>query len=480
MEKQSCILGIDIGTTSVKAVAFEESGRILAHSSMKLTLISLEETAGEQDPHEVYEKLVDVMLDVLRAIRDQNYYVQLVACSAAMHSIMPISADNQPLGYAMTWLDGRAFHEANQLWEKEIGRELYRRTGTPIHAMSPMVKLAWMQRNNSDLFHATSKFVSLKEWVWYQWFGVWEVDESLASASGLFNIANRQWDEDALRFLQIQVDQLSNVVSTSCVRQGCMDVRLLAEGIDRTTRFHIGASDGVLASLGVGAVENGIMALTMGTSIAVRMVSDEIQTHEEIRSFCYILDNKRYIIGAPSNSGGILLGWVFQNFMKEQSSIEEAIRAAETIDVENLYCLPYISGERAPLWNSEAKASFIGLSYQHTSLHMMRSAIEGVLLNAYWISAELFAQVGKPKLLIASGKLFKIGWVRQLLADIFDIPVQTDSVMDAAIQGAVYLATSISFPLQHEEVIYPQMHNKYALKFREFRRLALLLMVQPS
>lgn len=478
MEKQLCILGIDIGTTSVKAVAFEENGRILAHATTKLTLISLEETAGEQDPYEVYEKLLGVIVDVLRSVRDQNFYVQLVGCSAAMHSIMPVSADGQPLGNALTWLDGRAFKEANQIWQEENGRELYRKTGTPIHAMSPMVKLVWMQRNKPEIFHAASKFVSLKEWVWYQWFGVWEVDQSMASASGLLNIRSRQWDDDALSFLQIHLNKLSKVVPTSHVRQGCVDTRLLTEGITSTTRFHIGASDGVLASLGVGAVENGVMALTMGTSIAIRIKSDEVQTHEEIRSFCYILDDQRYIIGAPSNSGGIVLGWVFQNFIKGLSSIEEAICAAEKMDVENLYCLPYISGERAPLWNSEVKASFIGLSHQHTSLHIMRSAIEGVLLNAYWISAELFAQVGKPKLLIASGKLFEMGWVRQLLADIFDIPVQTDFVMDAAIQGAVYLATSTSFPLRHDEVVYPQNHSQYALKFREFRRLALLLLAK--
>ncbi|MHB1682556.1 MAG: gluconokinase [Bacilli bacterium] len=475
MADQSCILGIDIGTTSVKTIVFAKSGLLLAQSVAQLTLISNEEAEGEQDPYEMYEKITGVMVDVLKNVVEQGYYVQSVGFSAAMHSIMPVSAVNQPLGHALTWLDGRAFREANAIWKTEEGRKLYRQTGTPVHAMSPMVKLVWMRNNMPEIFYATSKFVSLKEWVWYQWFGVWEVDQSMASASGMFNIATRQWDHDALRLVQIDADQLSNVVSTESVRQGCMDSRLLEAGITATTRFNIGASDGVLASLGIGAVKNGVMALTMGTSIAVRMLSDVVQTHDEIRSFCYILDDHRYIIGAPSNSGGIMLGWVYRNLVKDLPSIEDAITAAEVVDLENLYCLPYISGERAPLWNSESRASFVGLSHQHSSAHMMRAAIEGVLFNAYWISAELFTKVGTPTLLIVSGKLFAVTWVLQLLADIFDIPVQADFVADAAIQGAVYLATSTNSPCQHEEAIYPRQHDKYTLKFQEFRRLASLL-----
>ncbi|QQE78145.1 gluconokinase [Alicyclobacillus sp. SO9] len=493
MTDKSCILGIDIGTTSVKAVAFDMNKNVLVKNRDELNLIVESNYMAEQDPHEVYEKLTLVMEKTISAAVSQGRSIAMVGFSSAMHSLLLVSSDGTPVGNAMTWMDGRAARTANEIWNTKTGRELYYRTGTPVHAMSPMVKLVWLQDVMPSEFQSTGKFVSLKEWVWYQWFGVWEVDESIASATGLLNLQTRQWDEQALEFVKVRTSQLSQIVKTKFSRRGCQEERLLDAGLTKNTRFGIGASDGVLANLGVGAVQSGSIALTMGTSIAVRLLSEKPQTHEAIRSFCYILDDSRFVVGGPSNSGGIVLDWIYSNVAVKDMSMTQAIDAAKTVSTDGLYCLPYVSGERSPLWDSEARASFVGLTLQHNGLHMLRAGIEGILFNAYWIASELFEQVGKPHVLIASGKLFEVVWVRQLLADIFDIPVRVNFLSDASILGAVDLAEhsdcqsgaetkqlEAERPVQEalqsenvkEEVFFPKNPLQYKHKYQQFRKTA--------
>lgn len=496
--EKSCVLGIDIGTTSVKVVAFASDNSIVSQAQAELELMAVEDTGAEQDPVKAYDTLMDVMHRVWLELSAEGYTIGVVGFSAAMHSLMVVSPGNTPLSNVLTWVDGRAHREAEKVWGTEEGRALYRDTGTPIHPMSPMIKLFWMRRHKPDLFQSAAKYVSLKEWIWYQWFRVWEIDESMASATGLLNLSTRQWDDCALQYVGVNSNQFSQVVPTDFVRKGCVDARMQAAGITSDTLFNIGASDGVLANLGVGAVTKGTLALTMGTSIAVRLLSEKPQTHDEIRSFCYILDNERYIIGGPSNSGGIVLDWVYTSLLQSKLSMTDAIEEAGTTDIDGLFCFPYISGERAPLWDSNARASFVGLDLRHSSLHMLRAAIEGVLFNAYWIASELFAQVGRPNVLIASGRLFEVKWVRQLLADVFNIPVKIDALSDASILGAVRLArraaanavvpTATSARMDEVgirpaksnldepgETLHPHQQLKYDEKFKEFRRLAAVL-----
>lgn len=501
--QKNCVLGIDIGTTSVKAVAFAEDCCVIAQAQTGLSLSTITDSEAEQDPEEVYEKLTNVMVEVLEHLTAEQFVVLNIGFSSAMHSLLLVSEAGKPLSKVLTWADGRAYKEAEALWKTDLGRELYHETGTPIHPMSPLVKLLWLRQEHKPLFDSAQRFVSLKEWVWHRWFGVWEVDESIASATGLFNVTNRRWNSRALAVVGVSENQLSRVVPTSFLRRGCKEMRLLSTGIQPTTPFNIGASDGVLANLGVGAVENGTMALTMGTSIAVRIQSQEVQTHDEIRSFCYILDKSSYIVGGPSNSGGIVLDWVNTNFIEGRRPIGESLAEAGTVEAEDLFCLPYISGERAPLWDATARAAFIGLGLHHSGIHCLRAAVEGVLFNAYWIAMELFSQVGRPKLLIASGKLFEVKWVHQLLADIFNIPVRIDSTSDASILGAVQLAQAAlagdslgrmnpagedenavwphfrqlncSTGEADAEILQPQNAAACNAKFKEFRRLASLL-----
>lgn len=267
-----------MGTTSLKVSAFDQDGRVLCRAESNLKSNTNGPGYFEQDPYDVYDTVIAEMVHVTQAVRSKGYQIHLVGFSAAMHSIMAIDEDNLPLTSAITWMDGRADKEAEELWEAS-GRQIYWQTGTPIHPMSPLVKIAWLRKHQPDLFRRVRRFVSLKEWVWYQWFHEWAIDESLASATGLLDIRKRDWSRDALVYAGIRKEQLSQIVPTSYGRTGCLDSRLTEAGLGAEATFNIGASDGVLANLGVGAIDAQTAVISMGTSLAVRMVSPEPLTN---------------------------------------------------------------------------------------------------------------------------------------------------------------------------------------------------------
>ncbi len=493
MAYSSCTIGIDIGTSSVKAIAFDAHMQEIARSAEEVKSHHDDAGAAEQDPIIVYSSVMYVLIKASEEAQRQGFTIERVGLSGAMHSLIPVAADGTPLGPSITWMDLRAKDEANQLWETPAGKSVYERTGTPVHPMTPLLKLMWMRTHQPEVFQKAVKFVSQKEWIWYQWFGEWRVDASIASATGLYNIREGNWDAGALSIAGISAEKLSSIVPTTYIKQGIRERRPLLAGILPDTVFNIGASDGVLANLGVGAIGSDVMAMTIGTSCAIRGASATPVTDVSTRSFCYALDTDRFIVGGPSNSGGVVLEWLYNSVLsrnptdREPQKFVEMLTAAETVQRDDLLCLPYITGERAPLWNANAQGVFFGLKLHHTGRHLMRAAVEGIILNAYWIALGLFQKLGQPRQIIASGKVLETEWIRQLTADIFGIPVQFQGAGDASVTGAALLANIATGNLTwqaaanrqtvtRETINQPGQHEIYKSKFQRYRNLCNLLL----
>jgi len=481
-------IGIDIGTSSVKAIAFDAKMQEIAHAAEKVESRHDDAGAAEQDPVLVYQAVMNVLTSTAQEAQRQGYTVERVGLSAAMHSLIPVAADGTCLGPATTWMDLRAKEEASELWETPAGKSVYERTGTPIHPMTPLLKLMWMHKHQPEVFQRAAKFVSQKEWMWYQWFGEWRVDASIASATGLYNLRQAAWDAGALSLAGIAAEKLSTIVPNTYVKQGISQQQLLQAGIAPGTLCNIGASDGVLANLGVGAIESDLVALTIGTSCAIRTASSKPVTDVSTRSFCYVLDADRFIVGGASNSGGIVLDWLFNSLLSgnhaghDPQAFIDLITAAGTLQSDDLLCLPYVTGERAPLWDADAKGVFSGLQLHHSRPHLMRAAVEGIILNAYWIALGLFKELGTPRRLLASGKVLETEWIRQLVADIFGIPVQFQGAVDASVEGAALLANVASGVMTwqdaarrqeaaRETIKQPSRHELYESKFQRYRKL---------
>jgi gluconokinase len=488
MAAQGCSIGVDLGTTSAKAVAFDSAGREIVSASQPIELINRHEGEAEQDPFAVLSAANQALAVAAREAGAAGYTTERVGLSAAMHSLLAINARGHPLTNALIWMDVRAAAQAEELWRSAAGTALYERTGTPIHAMSPLCKLLWLRQDRPEIFHSAARFVSLKEWVWHHWFGVWEVDASIASATGLYNLRQHTWDAEALHIAGIRAEHLSRLVPTTSRRTHVNEQMLREVGLCDETTFVIGASDGVLANLAAGVISNEQMVLTIGTSCAIRSGAAAPVTDPATRSFCYVLGEDRFIAGSPSNSGGIVLDWLYHKVLSSgipgstALAIDALVAAARDARDDDLLCLPYIAGERGPLWNAGASGVFLGLRLEHSGAHLMRAAIEGILYNSYWMASSVFERLGRPAQIIASGKVLDSEWVRQLAADIYQAPVAAIGEVDASTLGAALIADISCGLLSWEEaarrqralvhsVTYPSDDDGYRRKYARYRTL---------
>ncbi|WP_290589856.1 FGGY family carbohydrate kinase [Alicyclobacillus sp.] len=449
MAHDGLVMGVDIGTTSTKAIVYDAEGRVLAKASAGYPLYTDAPAAAEQDADEV---LAGVMQAIAEAAQTsgQADAIRWLSVSAAMHSVLPVDERGRPLTRALTWADSRGQRQAEAI-RADAGHGLYLRTGTPIHPMSPLVKLCWLREAEPDVFRRAARFISLKEYVLYHWFGEYLVDHSIASATGLFNLRRRAWDDEALAVAGVRPDRLSALEPTTRVLTGMRPEAVRALGLSPGVSVVIGASDGVLANLGVAAIHPGVAAATLGTSGAARLVVDRPLTDGEGRTFCYALTEDRWVIGGSTNSAGIILRWVRDHVGLEEpggagdeahAGYHRLVAMAESVPPgsDGLVFLPFLAGERAPYWNADARGVYFGLSLQHTRAHLVRAACEGVLLQLKNVIQSLTDLAGPLREVRAGGGVMRHAWWQRTMADVMDIPVVVPDDYESSCWGAAALA----------------------------------------
>lgn len=466
------MIGVDIGTTSTKAVLFEENGAIAAQANVGYPLHQPSPSIAEQDPEQILRAVFHTISDVMRQSGLSPDQILFVSFSSAMHSVIAVDQLGKPLTACITWADNRSAKCAVRLKDELNGHELYLRTGTPIHPMSPITKLMWLREDHPDLFHQTYKFISIKEYIFARLFGEYIIDQSIASSTGMLNLENLDWDTEALEIAHITPDQLSRLVPTTHIMQG-MSAELAEELILLpTTPFVVGASDGALSNLGVGAIQPGVVAATIGTSGAIRTVVDHPITDPKGRTFCYNLTEKHWVIGGPVNNGGMLFRWVRDEFAASEvetakrlgiDPYEVLTRIAEQVPPGSggLLFHPYLTGERAPLWNPDARGSFFGLTMNHHKEHMIRSVLEGVIFNMYMVLLAMEEQVGRPTKILATGGFARSSVWRQMMADIFDQEVVIPESIESSCLGAVVLGLYATGRVDSFDVVFDMIGSTY-------------------
>lgn len=453
LQLSNLMLGVDIGTTSTKAILFTPQGEAVEQAAIGYPLLSPEPAAQEQDPDEILAAVVGSV----RAVMDRSKARQIdpsqiagMCFSAAMHSLIAVDDQGQPLTQSITWADRRSAAWAEKMRSHPHGRDIYHRTGTPIHPMSPFIKLLWLRDTAPELFERSAKFISIKEYVLHRWFGEYVVDYSIANATGLFNMKALDWDAEALDIAGILPARLARLVPTTHALRGLRPEYAEAMTLPTDLPVVVGASDGVLANLGVGAITPGVVAVTIGTSGALRAVIDRPATDPLERLFCYALTENHWCIGGPVNNGGIILRWVRDNL--GETEVAEAERQgvdpytlltdlASTIapGADGLIFHPYLAGERSPLWDADARGSFFGLTLHHTKAHLVRAVMEGILYNLYMVMQSLQDAVGTAKSIRASGGFVRSHLWRQMLADIFNAEVVIPDSYESSCLGAAFL-----------------------------------------
>jgi gluconokinase len=481
---QPYLLGIDIGTGSTKAVAVNFSGQALDVSQHYYPVENPQPGYSEQDPALILDAFINCISDIVKKTGAAPYAISL---SSAMHSVIPVDQKGKALSEMITWADARSEEIAQKLRDSTQGPGIYKTSGTPIHAMTPLCKLMWLHENRSDLFESTYKFISIKEYIWYYLFNEFQIDYAIASATGMFDIKQLKWNAEACKLAGITTDKLSTPVNTTYKRTGLKTTLSASLGLNNDTAFIIGASDGCCANLGSFVTAPGVAAITIGTSGAVRITSPQPVYNYPAMIFNYLLDEKTFVCGGAINNGGIALNWLIKNFLDKKSPDNADYDAVFTQMAsippgsEGLIFLPYLYGERAPLWDTKSCGVFFNIKPQHTQAHFLRAGLEGICfaLNNVLQTVE---QSSAPiqQINISGGFITSPVWT-QMLADITGKKLVIVQQEDASAIGAVFLAMvalNIDQPIEQKSVkeeknIIPNQlnHKIYSNSFLIFKKL---------
>ncbi|AQG78104.1 gluconokinase [Spirosoma montaniterrae] len=439
---KTCFVGVDIGTTNVKALALPpDLSRELAHASRPVETLNPQAGYAEQDPEQIWSAFADVMAEVSREVARAGYEISHIAFSTAMHSLLAMDENGKPLSHAIIWSDNRAEPQAAELrgLRADLGRAIYEQTGIPMHPMIPLCKLAWLREHDPRLLRRAAHFGTIKEFLWHKLTGHFEVDYSMATSTGLFDATRLTWSDLALNYAGVRANQLSTPVPTTHQRPLQATVVGGRTGLAETVSLLIGASDGCLANLGAGAIKRGTTTLTIGTSGAIRQTVRKPLRDEQGRLFCYILDDDYFVVGGPTNNGGNVLEWLTEKLTQQDTTT--LLAEAETIapGSDGLLFLPYLQGERAPLWDAHVRGAYLHVDWQHTRAHFVRAALEGVLFNMLSINELLMKETGPTRVIHANGGFAQSRFWVQMLADMAGVPVRLNASNESGSMGGILL-----------------------------------------
>lgn len=397
------IIGLDIGTTATKACAFNAAGEMIGMAERGYDLLHPEPGAAEQEPEAVFAAAEEALAELVEKTTGQPASVGL---SCPMHSLLLLDEDYAPLGNVLTWADARP-QDAMEGFLQKDRHELQELTGTPVHPMSLLVKLRWIAEQDPERLAAAAHISDLKSALILRWSkSGFLLDEQLASATGMMDLETSKWAEVALKKAGISKDRLPVIkpAATELKWRPAVAEKLGLTGVP----LYLGGSDGVLANLGSGILDCGEVALSIGTSGALRTTHTKARVDPKLGLFNYKMKDGLYVIGGPTNNGGKVLAY-WQNLLSAHfADVGAFIDAAMSIASEDAPKFgPWLYGERAPLWDASATASLTGLRGHHQPTHIARAVLDGVTDNLIVILRSLEEAVGPAERILGSGGFTK-------------------------------------------------------------------------
>ncbi|NSL26493.1 gluconokinase [Lactococcus petauri] len=474
------LIGFDLGTTATKAVLFKKDGEIVASSSHGYKLHRDSTGMAEESLEDIFEAVLITIREVSIHLEEEDELLA-VSFSTQLHSLIAFDQEWQPLTRVITWADTRAVAFTDELKSSGQGFEIYQRTGTPIHPMAPLSKLLWLASERPEVFENAAHYLDLKGYIFYRLFKTNKMDLSVATGTGIFNIHELNWDKEVLKLVKVSQQQLPQVVEPYEIEEGMPSEFAKKMGIPETTKFVWGAGDGPLSNLGVNAIKPGVAAITIGTSGAIRVVTDKPRVDAKARTFTYALDKEHWVVGGPVNSGGDVFRWVRDQIFDEELNFDEITEIAAQIEAgaEGLLFHPYLGGERAPLWDANARGSFFGLNHGHNRDHMARAVLEGVMFNLYMVALSLIEMTGDLKQIQATGGFVSSELWTQILADIFEQPINVPESKEAGCLAAVVMAEKSLGLIDDLDVVEQMIGSNATYKpnsknFKAYRELSII------
>ncbi|HZK05228.1 MAG TPA: gluconokinase [Actinomycetaceae bacterium] len=425
------ILGLDVGTTAAKASLFSLDHSVRITAERGYPLVSLQPGWHVQYPNAIAAGVIAAMREAVSQVDAGR--VMGISVSTAMHGLVGLDAGNRPVTELLTWADSRATQEAYEISYGAAGDRLHRVSGTPVHAMSPLVKLRWFAKHHPDIQANTAHWIGLKDWILVTLTGEVVTELSSASGSGMADLAERAWNPEAIELSGVREDQLPRILDTTDILPLGKDAAD-AVGLPAGLPVVVGAGDGPLGNLGTGALQTGVTGLSIGTSGALRMVIKTPAVAPGL--FCYALTRDIWVSGGAISNGGMVQRWLTQNFAPGLNDAEACTRAEGVPPgSDGLRMIPYLVSERASLWDQEIRGAFLHVRRPHTPDHFVRAGIEGVALQLWTILRRLrtMARVSQVR---ATGGVFRSQLWRDVAAGVLNRPLVVTGAEEGSGLGA--------------------------------------------
>ncbi len=436
------LLGIDVGTSSIKAMLMEEDGKIAAVKAKGYDVHFPQPGWAEQDPEEWWEALCVILQSMRAEYPKEMDGIAGIGFSGQMHGLTAVDADGKPVRPAVIWMDQRATGELREINERIPGDIQAQVLHNRIFNGFALPSLLWMKNHEPRNYERIHRVFQPKDYIRYRLTGEVGTEVSDASASLMVDVGKRKWASDLLERLDISPEILPEISQSTHLAGYVTQPASRQTGLAAGIPVVYGAGGQQAQSIGNGAVREGLVISNIGTGAQISAYAAEDLYDKKLRThtFCHGIPGGYTVYGAML-SGGMSLKWLKEQILREKDFAAMSGMAEKTAPGSGgLIFLPYLAGERTPLMNPDARGIFFGLSLEHTGGHMARAVMEGVTY-ALRDSLEILGEMGirGDQILASGGACASPVWL-QIQADILGQQVRVCRTKEQACLGACILA----------------------------------------
>jgi xylulokinase len=438
-------IGIDSSTTATKALLMNADGEVVAVGSSEYTFETPEPLWSEQSPGLWWEATVESIRTVLDKSNVDGKEVQGVGLTGQMHGLVLLNSAGSVVRPAILWNDQRTSAQCDDIRER-LGRErLIQITGNDALTGFTAPKILWVQQKEPELYKTVTQILLPKDYVRFKLTEEFAIDRAGGAGTLLFDIRERSWSLKVLEALEIEPDLLPPTFEGTDITGQISSAAADLTGLTAGTPVFGGGGDQAAAAVGTGAVEEGIISVSLGTSGVVFATTNKpaIESEGRLQAFCHAVPGKWHLMGVMLSAAGSLR-W-HRDIFRPGMGFDDIVQDVEDIQpgCDGLIFLPYLTGERTPYHDPLARGAYVGLTVRHTLPHMTRSVLEGVAFGLR-DSFELMKSVGLSRISevrITGGGAKSDTW-RQILADILGTEIKTVNSEEGAAYGAAILAAT--------------------------------------
>ena len=439
----SYLLGLDISTTSAKALIIDESGAVVAVANSPQPISQPQPLWSEQNPADWWDGMVKSIRAALAQSGLSGADISAIGLTGQMHGLVLLDEQGNVLRPAILWNDQRTQAQCDAMTAVIGARRLLELTGNPALTGFTAPKLLWVRDNEPDVYRKVAQMLLPKDFIRYKLTGAYATDLAGAAGTSLLNVAERAWSQDVMDALDIPAAWLPPVHEGTEITAGVSAAGATATGLRAGTPVVGGGGDQAAGAIGMGCVAPETIGVTVGTSgvVFAPMSSYAYEPEGRLHAFCHAVPGTWHFMGVMLSAAGSLQWYkeCFAAAMDYDSLLAEAAQTAP--GSEGLFFLPYLTGERSPHPDPLARGAFIGITSRHSRGHMTRAVLEGVAFGLK-DSFTLVDQVGLPEeyeIRISGGGAKSPVW-QGIIADVLGAPLVNVNTTEGGAYGAAVLA----------------------------------------